>query len=123
MAEKPPSTESPKTIRFAFRRADGFREYFADGVYGGVTPTGKIHMVFYTDQSSLPEETTHQILPNGHLGSEIKERRVQEEDTVDRFLKAGVTISAASAKSLISWLEEKIEALERTAPEGEVNGN
>ena len=103
--------EKPGTITFHLIKSPAFRTVHADGVWGGVTPRGFINMGFYSERAPFPRQTTYPLMPDGQLGDEIKEVRVQRDGPV-RELEFNATIDLRLAKSLITWLKQKIKAIE-----------
>ena len=103
--------ESPlKSIEFHYIKSNGFRVIHADGVWGGPTPRGYLTMAFYSERHPIPLKLTHEIKPEGTLGDPIDR---DTKEGIVREVEVEVMLDLDMAKSLLPWLEEKIEALEK----------
>ena len=98
-------------IAFHFQKTANFRVVWADGVFGGVTPSGHLDMVFYSERYPLPKQLVYELRDDGTLGSEIGEKRVAKDGVV-RDAELSVQLSLGTAKSLMKWLGQKIEMAE-----------
>lgn len=98
-------------VEFHYIKSNHFRVIHADGVYGGATPRGFIHMDFFSERSPIPRKVTQKVTTSGQLGEEIAAESERKEGIV-REVEVGVMISLEQARSLTKWLEEKIQLLE-----------
>lgn len=98
-------------VEFHYIKSNHFRVIHADGVYGGATPRGFIHMDFFSERSPIPRKVTQKVTASGQLGEEIAAESERKEGVV-REVEVGVMISLEQARSLTKWLEEKIQLLE-----------
>ena len=105
MANKNP----PRSITFHYIKSNEFRVIHADGVWGGATPRGYITMSFYSERAPIPQTVTHEVRESS-LGSE---QNRSSKDGIIREVEVEVMIDLAMAKSLIPWLQEKINQLEK----------
>ncbi|HTF40645.1 MAG TPA: hypothetical protein VK754_08635 [Propionibacteriaceae bacterium] len=109
------SQEPPKVDRvtFAYIRGPQCRTVFAEGAFGGPSPSGGLlEANFYTVHRPLPDRVVHNVNPqDGVLGSEVKEERVIRSGFV-REVEVTLLLTTASAKSLHKWLGERIVELE-----------
>ena len=111
MANKNPSS----SITFHYIKSNEFRVIHADGVWGGATPRSYITMSFYSERVPIPQTITHEV-KEGILGSE---QNRSSKDGIIREVEVEVMIDLVMAKSLIPWLQEKIDQLEnRNQSEG-----
>ena len=102
-----------KKVKFDQIKSPAFRTVHADGVWGGITPRGYINMGFYSERSPFPRQVTHSLDEEGHrIIGEVKEERVGR-DALLRELECNVIIDLAFAQSLIAWLQDKIDSLEK----------
>jgi len=98
-----------KNVDLHYIKANSYRVIHADGVYGGATPHGYIILNFYSERAPIPQKVTQELSATGKLGKEIS--RVGKGGIV-REVEAGVTIDVTFAKSLIEWLQEKVNLIE-----------
>ena len=106
----------PKRIRIEFEKGDNYQEVYAEGAFGGITPSGLIRFMLYNDRGPTPKALHHEIDPDGSLGPEISEKR-ETNDGFVRDLKIGVTMTPSAAAALAAWLKEKVDLLRTQARE------
>lgn len=102
----------PESITFHYLKAPNFRTIHADGVIGNITPAGYIHMAVYTERPAIPQEMIQKVNPDGTLGEVIPEKTIVRDGIV-REMDVDVLMSVAAAKSIKSWLEDKIKDIEK----------
>ncbi len=116
--KKMPKTENPDTqrkIRFHYQKTNQFRNVRIDGIFGGITATGNIQMDFFSERNPIPKALVFPISPAGVLGDEVEEDR-QTKDGVVRDVEFSSVIDVDKAKALVSWLNDKIQAIEGIQP-------
>lgn len=95
-------------VTFHYIKSNGFRAVHADGVWGGVTPRGYITMSFFSERAPIPQSLTHEVVQN-KLGVETD---IESKTGIVREVEIEVLVDLPMAKSLIPWLQEKINFLE-----------
>lgn len=103
--------EKPGTVTFHLIKSPMFRTIHVDGVFGGTTPRGFINMGLYSERAPFPKQTTHVLAEDGTVDKEIVDIRVQRDGPV-REIEVNAVIDLRLAKSLIVWLNSKIDALD-----------
>jgi hypothetical protein len=111
-----------KQVKFDYIKSNSFRVVHADGAWGGVTPSQNIFMALYSQRAPIPQQTSHEVLTGGQLGSEIRDQRVAR-DAIIREVEVGVQMDLGVARALVDWLHEKIEVLEKLTSEQSVPGS
>lgn len=106
------SSEKLSKVRTRFIRSNLCRTIKMDGAWGGLTPTGQIHMAIYNERWDGPTEGTVPIDPDGKSLTEIPD---EVEARVIREVEANVFMSLATAVSLRGWLDRKIADLEESS--------
>lgn len=104
-------------LKFKYIFDYGYNPVYANGAHGGVSPRGELVMNFYMERMALPESITHEINPNGTIGSETAAEPADLAHSMVRFIEAGVVMNYQNARELHLWLGERIkemEALERS---------
>ena len=105
----PNAIAESEQLQFDYIKSNYFRVVHVDGAIGGVTPSGMIHVALYNERLAIPKSVVHQ--KGGALGlgpmisSECRNGFVRELE-VDLF------ITVAMAKSLIEWLEERVQEVQ-----------
>lgn len=107
-------TEVGEEISFKYTYADYFRNYYANGIWGGINPHGEIIMNFYLEKNKPPEETKHRLTEANTL-EEIS--RKPKEQLIVRELQAGIVLNLNVARSIRDWLDDKIKSMETVLEE------
>ncbi len=100
----------PSKIRFHYIKSNLFRVVHADGVWGGITPTGGIQIAFFSERVPIPQQVEFQLSPDGRVGEEIPEGKVAREGIV-REVEVDVVINLGTARLIRDWLDDKIVQL------------
>lgn len=100
-------------IAIDYIKSNAFRVVHADGAVGGLNPRGNLHISFYNERMPIPQQVTHSV-----EGRALKEEigRVQR-DAVVREVEVDVHMTVGNAKSLVTWLQGKIDEYERVKQE------
>lgn len=105
-----PSKTGEDSIRFHYIKSNAFRVVHADGVYGGISPSLKLQMAFYSERTPIPQAIVH-ALHDGELGEEIVTARVSRDGIV-REVETNVLMDLDAAKDFALWLISAIEEIE-----------
>jgi hypothetical protein len=104
----PDDVNSPsQDLRIAMEQDSNYQEIYAEGAFGGITPSGMVHFRLYCDQGPIPTVIHHEINLNGTLGPELVNLR-EAPDGIARVFKAGITMTPKAAEALARWLDEKV---------------
>ena len=102
----------PEKLVFHFIKSNFFRVIHADGVHGGVTPRGLIHMAFFSERSPLPQRTSLPFNKADGTASGMEVTEVSREGVV-REVEADVLMTLETAEAFHNWLSAKIDTLKR----------
>jgi hypothetical protein len=111
MSKAPRQPKIPKEIEFDFIKSNYFRVIRADGAFGGLSPTGAIHMGIYSERHAIPQKIFHAI-QNRQLGPEITSKR-QGRKSIVREMEVDVVLEISQALVLRKWLDERIEQYQK----------
>lgn len=100
------STQEPRIVKFNYITTNNYRNYVVEGVFGGLTPKGKIYAEFFAEKSQIPRNVKHEINKNGTLGQEI-DRQVDEG--IVRQIECGIIMDIDMAVAFRTWLDQKID--------------
>jgi hypothetical protein len=103
------SAESP-TVKFFYIKTPLFRVIHSDGVVGGLTPRGYIHVAFYSERGAIPQTQTHTISPEGRL---LDPFETEGKDGIVREMDVDVILAKQAAIDLRDWLSSRIVELEK----------
>jgi hypothetical protein len=97
-------------VVFEYIKSAAFRVIHADGIIGGVTPAGNLHLAFYSERAALPRRQAFAINPNGSLGELLPDETVSRNSVI-REMDIDVVISRKAAEAMMHWLGERLEDL------------
>ncbi|MBU1087989.1 MAG: hypothetical protein KKD05_10815 [Candidatus Omnitrophica bacterium] len=95
-----------KVIDVHYLKTLAYRSYQVDGIFGGITPKGKLYCELFIERSVTPKKTTHEILPDSRIGKEISR---EGKEGLIREIECGMTFDIETAKAIKTWLEKKIK--------------
>ncbi len=101
----------PHKVRYEYEQDAETRLNFAHGVWGGINPQGEIEINFYTESDKIPPYSEHLVAADGSFGHEIapfdNDMRI-----ITRRIHSRVLLNYHTARAVLEWLEDKVEALE-----------
>jgi hypothetical protein len=98
-----------KKVKVKFHIPDNHKLHFTTSVWGGINSKGMIEINFLHDRPPLPKYSVDTVDSFGNIiNSEINTSGYQ----VVRTVQTGVVMDIDSAKILLNWLREKIDAWE-----------
>lgn len=114
--------DAPK-VRVHYIKSTAFRVVHADGVIGGPTPSGLVHVSFFSERQPIPTLVEYEISNvsegRGILGNVITS---EGKKGVVREVEVGVLMTVDIAKQLHAWLGQNIEKLETALRGGDDAG-
>ncbi len=101
----------PLRIRYNYEEAPNAALNYAHGVWGGINQQGEIEMNFYLESDTMPKYSERLIEPDGSYG---QEECPSDESVkmITRRIHTRVLFNYHTAKAILEWLEERIEAME-----------
>lgn len=110
MVEPSKTTPQPSQVRVHFIKSAGFRVVHVDGAMGGITPTGNIHIGFYSERPAFPQSVLQGLNADGSAAVIIAE---DGKDGIVRELDFDAILSRDVAKALYDWLGDHIAKLDK----------
>ena len=104
--------QTPTLVSFHYIKSNLFRVIHVDGAVGNVTPSGLIFLGLFNDRAAIPRMMVHEITEAGQVGAEHQDERVSKKGIV-REIETGAIMSVETATSLIEWLQEKIDLVNK----------
>lgn len=118
---KPPGFDyENKRVAFDYIKSPHFRTIVAEGIFGGISPRGRINMAIWNERWPIPKQSVQEIGKKNELGKEIIEERVSR-DAVIREVDVMLSLDVTTAIQMRDWLNDKlgdIDSLTEEAPEG-----
>lgn len=106
----------PNEITFRYIFEDSYNPSYANGVFGGISPSGEIVINFTHERHPIPIEIVHELNENGTVGGEVRRSPEDYNRIMIRYIVNGVAINLNTAKTLKDWLEKQIQSLESLTP-------
>lgn len=110
------TASQPASIRFHYIRGTQFRSVHVDGVIGSLTPSGGIHCATFSERQAIPQEEEIALNPDGSLGDPVAGSR-RSHGGIVREMDIDLIMSLEVARSLRTWLDEKIALVEQGSPQ------
>jgi hypothetical protein len=103
--------KSPLRVRYEYEQDPETRLQYAHGVWGGINSQGEVELNFYTESDKLPPYSERIIAPDGSFGHETCP---YDEDVklITRRIHTKLILNYHTARSVLEWLEEKVDVLE-----------
>lgn len=101
----------PHKVRYEYEQDAETRLNYAHGVWGGINPQGEIEINFYTESDKIPPYSERLVAADGSFGHEIAP---YDDDmrVITRRIHSRVLLNYHTARAVLEWLEDKVEALE-----------
>ena len=102
-----------KKIQFKthFIKTGDFKTTNINGIFGGLTPSGQITMHHYIERTVLPTEITYEVDQQVEMQNPVEVGRLQKEGVI-REVNGALLLDIDMAKSMIVWLQSKIQEFE-----------
>lgn len=101
----------PDRVEFHYIKSPFFRSVHVDGVIGGITPRGLIHMAVFSERPAIPTKSVLEVLPSGQLGDEVRELR-EGKDGFAREMEMDLFMGLDTARQIVLWFQQRIGELE-----------
>lgn len=105
-------SQNKPELKFKYIFNYGYNPVYVNGAHGGVSPRGELVMNFYLERMALPQSITHEINPNGTIGSEVGAEPADLKNSLVRFIETGVVMNYQNAKELLLWLGERVKEMD-----------
>ncbi|MDE7468907.1 MAG: hypothetical protein K2M30_01290 [Desulfovibrionaceae bacterium] len=93
----------PTRVHYEYELDDNVRVQYAHGVWGGVTKHGEIELNFYLEHDNVGRRK--------EVNPQHKEALVPTH-YITRLVHSRILLNYATARSVLEWLEEKVQTLE-----------
>jgi hypothetical protein len=98
------------TFKYVFNY--GYNPSYVNGAQGGFSPRGEMVINFYLERQPLPESISHEITPEGAIGSETAVTPVDLAQSMVRYIDTGVVMNYENARVFHAWLGDKLREVE-----------
>ena len=102
-------------VAFDYIKSAHFRVIHADGAIGTVTPSGYIHLAFFSERQAIPRRIVHKVAKDGELGPQVDDA-TESRGSIVREMDIDVIFSVEVAEALKAWLEQRIKEAQSRQP-------
>jgi len=106
--------ESPDKVRFVYHKPEDYKQYYVNGVYGGMTPRGELLCHFFVEYADIPAEERLPLLEGvPQLDKAMRVERIKhspKEIVLRRDVRVGLIIPAHQISSVANWMLDKLKA-------------
>jgi len=101
----------PERLSIHYIKSNNHQTIHVDGAHGGPTATGKyIGVSLYSERQPIPRLLVHEVDGDGHLVN--PPMSTESREGLVREVHATLLLTPKVAKSVCSWLEKQLAALE-----------
>jgi len=93
---------------YDYVKSNLFRVIHVDGVWGGLTPKGKIAIGFFNERPAVPKSVIYPVLGPHQLGDENVSRREGRANAIREMEVLGL-MDLDMARALKDWLEASLD--------------
>lgn len=103
------ASKNKKEFTFKYVIPENLRDFWSNGIWGGVTPRGEINMHFFNERAAIPNSEVYEIGEDGKLKTPPK---IDKGGDIVRMIQASITIDVKTAIKIKNWLDDKIKFIE-----------
>ncbi|MEY4241366.1 MAG: hypothetical protein RJA14_1062 [Pseudomonadota bacterium] len=103
--------DAEERVVFDYIKSPSFRSLHADGLIGGITPTGHLHFALFCERTALPQRHVHKLTSVGALGEQVEEETVSRGGVV-REMEVDAFVTLDAAKRMRDWFTARVGELE-----------
>ncbi|WJH40200.1 hypothetical protein N7E02_26885 [Aliirhizobium terrae] len=102
-------TGSVDHVSIHYVKSSYFRVIYADGFFGGPTPSGNLRLAPYSDRQKMPGVTRLPVDERGNAtGPEVSD---DDKFAVDRSVECDLIMDFNATVNLFLWLESRVREL------------
>ena len=96
-------------IRLNYVKTSNYRTYHVDGIYGGLTPQGKLYIEPFVERQVTPQSVIHEI-ENFKFGKSLDS---EGKEGIIREIECGLILDINIAVVMRGWLDDRINEHKR----------
>lgn len=97
--------ESPEEVNIKFTTSSNHQTFYVNGVYGGMTPRGDMHVDFVADRSERPKTQSFKVNKDGSLGRQVGE---EGGEKIIRERQVSLYMKPENAFDIGTWMIAKV---------------
>lgn len=118
--------QAPDRIKIYWEYDKNYRVVAANGMWGGLTTRGDLHIDFFVESNRLPTSDEMSLVKQGESGAYREQSTAPEQGAIVRRIQVGMLIPKQHVASFMRWFKDKHQQLEsvsnpRSGSQGDVN--
>ncbi len=118
--------QAPDRIKIDWEYDKNYRVVAANGMWGGLTTRGDLHIDFFVESNRLPTSDEMSLVKQGESGAYKEQRTEPQQGAIVRRIQVGVLIPKQHVASFMRWFKDKHQQLESVSnplsgSQGDVN--
>lgn len=107
-----PRKKKTEKIEFKYKYVipEHLRDLYVNGMWGGVTPRGEIHMHFYNERHAIPKSVTCEIDKKGEIKGIVSQ---EAGGDAARIVQASIVMDYQTAVAMRDWLNDRIGVIDK----------
>jgi hypothetical protein len=110
--------DDSQEVAFHFIKSNFFRVIHVDGMWGGMTPNGNIHITLYNERGAIPKRLVFGFEEDGTLTDEILKKR-ESRGGIVREVESELVMDLETAKGFRDWIINAVSEVEEYQKEWE----
>ncbi|NQU63239.1 MAG: hypothetical protein HQ517_02995 [SAR324 cluster bacterium] len=102
-------SEKKQTVEFEYKISPNYSVYAIAGAHGGLNAKGNIIVNFFSERTAMPKKQTYEVNTENGLDLVSEEKKA----AIIRDVPVGISINAADARAIASWLNAKADEFDR----------
>jgi len=99
----------PANIEVYYEKSNFFRVIHADGIFGGPTPSGNMHVAFFSQRSPLPKKSSLNIGSDGSSTETVTDTKTG----VFREIEVDVMMDLNTSLAFHIWFSQHLSVLRK----------
>lgn len=97
------------TLEAHYEKSNFFRVIHADGMFGGLSPSGQLHIAIFNQRSPLPKKSNILVAPNGVTTETVTDTKTG----IFREIEADVAMNLNTALAFHIWLAQNLNLMRK----------
>jgi hypothetical protein len=107
------------TLEAHYEKSNLFRVVHADGIFGGVTPSGTLNVAFFSQRTPLPRKSSLSVATNGLATETITDTKTG----VFREIEVDIVMDLNTSLAFHAWLTQNVNQLRKVLGMTDENWN
>jgi hypothetical protein len=97
------------TLEAHYEKSNFFRVVHADGMFGGLSPSGHLHIAFFNQRTPLPKKSSISVATNGVATETVTDTKTG----LFREIEVDITMDLNTSLSFHVWLSQNLNLMRK----------